>query len=95
MKKKRLSKLTILAVTGTICTSIFAPSVTTFASERNSIPITQNITTPSTDKTIDEIIDYINLNKEQLNKDFNSSNKQERGVISISTKVAKKITYKV
>ncbi|WP_349398491.1 hypothetical protein [Clostridium perfringens] len=36
MKKKFLSKLTILAVTGTICTSVFAPSLTAYASERNS-----------------------------------------------------------
>lgn len=35
MKKKVLSKLTVLAITGTICTSIFAPSLTAYASERN------------------------------------------------------------
>ncbi|WP_347299737.1 hypothetical protein [Clostridium perfringens] len=36
MKKQFLSKLTLLAVTGTICTSVFAPSLTAYASERNS-----------------------------------------------------------
>lgn len=35
MKKQFLSKLTLLAVTRTICASIFAPSLTAYASERN------------------------------------------------------------
>lgn len=94
MKKNFLSKLTILAVTGTICTSIFAPSVTAFASEKNSVPIVQNVTVPTSEKTVDEILDYINLNKEQLNRDFYSTNKQERGVVTITTKVAKKLLIK-
>ncbi len=42
MNKKFLSKLTLLAVTGTICTSVFAPSLTAYASEQNSKNISVN-----------------------------------------------------
>lgn len=45
MRKKLISKLTVLAITGTICTSIFAPSLT-YASELPSktINVSNSIT---------------------------------------------------
>lgn len=95
MKKKFLSKLTILAVTGTVCTSVLAPSVTTFASERNPISITQNLNTSTSDKSLNEILEYIEANNAQLDRDFYSSNsKQEKSGISITVKVAKKLIIK-
>lgn len=42
MRKKLISKLTILAVTGTLCTSIFAPSLNTYAHERNFENVNSN-----------------------------------------------------
>ncbi|WP_338854797.1 hypothetical protein [Clostridium perfringens] len=42
MKKKLISRLTVLAITGTLCTSMFAPSLTAYANERNFKSVNSN-----------------------------------------------------
>lgn len=93
MKKKFLSKLIILAVTGTMCTSVFAPSVTTFASEIKSTSIVSK--TGSIDSLLKkenisekEWNSFVNLVKENSISDINSS--QERGLVSAVPRLVKK-----
>ncbi|EPB8178240.1 hypothetical protein ACRTAO_000896 [Clostridium perfringens] len=42
MKKNLISRLTVLAITGTLCTSMFAPSLTAYANERSFKSINSN-----------------------------------------------------
>lgn len=88
MKKKFLSKLTILAVTGTICTSVFAPSLTAYASTR-SIPLSSSFVE---DINSDYDIDVYNFEKDLRNSFSNFDNGEEviseRGVGSFIVKKA-------
>lgn len=54
MKKQLLSRLTILALTGTICTSVFSPSLTAYANDRNL----KNINTTYSNSIIVDGITY-------------------------------------
>ncbi|ELC8441012.1 hypothetical protein QYB59_000006 [Clostridium perfringens] len=96
MKKNLISKLTVLATTGTLCTSIFAPSVTTLA---NEIKPTTIVSKTSTSNTLDNILkkenisekdwsNFVKLVKDNSINDVNSS--KERGLVSAVPKLVKK-----
>ncbi|MDZ4993935.1 hypothetical protein GNF80_13300 [Clostridium perfringens] len=96
MKKKLISKLTVLATTGTLCTSIFAPSVTTLANEIKPITI---VSKTSTSSTLDNILRKENIDMNEWSNFANSVKKnsvsdvnspQERGAVSAIPNLVKK-----
>lgn len=93
MKKKFLTKLTILAVTGTVCTSVLAPSVTTFASEIKPIKIESKSSSIGNILKEENISEkewnsFVSLVKENSVSEISSS--KERGLVSAIPRLVKK-----
>lgn len=95
-EKKLISKLTVLATTGTLCTSIFAPSVTTLANEIKSTTI---ISKTSTSSILDNILKKENIDMNEWSNFANSvkrnsvsdiNSPQERGVVTAIPNLVKK-----
>lgn len=82
MKKKYVSKLTVLAITGTICTSVLTPSITVFANEIKPIKMEYNNSIESILKKENisekEWNNFINVVRENSITDVNSQ--KERGI---------------
>lgn len=94
--KKRVKKSFTLAL---IAITILTPLCSTsLAMELDNALLNTDvknmILTEKSDISLDEIIKNVNLNNEAWSNEFHEENKQERGLVTITTKVARKMLTK-